>query len=122
MIGQFYFPSGKVVACDALRIHDPQAYEQEITPGNYSVELNIADIERPKDRRVSPAVLRITPGAPVDWKVATLPGKILTKLGEGYLYSYGFDSGTGSFMDIGAAKLLERECAKKDTLARSSLS
>ncbi|HEY0069374.1 MAG TPA: DUF4241 domain-containing protein [Chloroflexia bacterium] len=103
--------SGKVVACDPFTVYEGVLpFDLEVEPGRYPVVLSIAHVEATGDQRVAYAMLQFGEGAPVRWELATWPGKSLDDLGEGEVFGYGVDAGTGSFMDeVAAQKLAQNE-------------
>ncbi|MDQ3929552.1 MAG: DUF4241 domain-containing protein, partial [Chloroflexota bacterium] len=103
--------SGRVVACDPFTVYEGVLpFDLEVEPGRYPVILSIAHVEENGDQRVAYAMLRFGEGRPVRWELATWPGKGLADLGEGEVFGYGVDAGTGSFMDeIAAQKLTHDE-------------
>ncbi|MDQ5824735.1 MAG: DUF4241 domain-containing protein [Chloroflexota bacterium] len=109
-IADLVIVSGKVVACDPFTIYeDVLPFDLKVAPGRYPVVLSIAHVEENNDQRVAYAMLRFGEGQPVRWELATWPGKGLADLGEGEVFGYGVDAGTGSFMDEVAARKLTHD-------------
>ncbi len=102
--------SGKVVGCDPFTVYEGVLpFDVEVAPGRYPVVLSIAHVEENGDQRVAYAMLKLGEGEPVRWELATWPGKGLADLGEGEVFGYGVDAGTGSFMDEVAAQKLAQD-------------
>jgi hypothetical protein len=92
--GELAVSSGRIVACDAFVFHD-QALSKKVAPGKYPVILSVACFTN--DQRVACAMLRISEKRVAKWTFG---------------YSYGVDSGTGSFMDRDAARLYEAKVTR----------
>jgi hypothetical protein len=84
-------------------------FDVEVEPGRYPVVLSIAHVLDNGDQRVAYAMLRLGEGQPVRWELATWPGRGLADLGEGEVFGYPVDAGTGSFMDEAAARKLAQD-------------
>lgn len=103
--GELVLTTGRVVACDPLTAPETEPFTVALAPGTYPVSLALAHFED-GDRRVAGALLAAGAGPVVRWELALLPGDDPAELGEGEIYGYGVDSGTGCFMDAEAASLL----------------
>jgi hypothetical protein len=100
-IGDLDLPTGAIIACDPL-VSDP-TLSRKVEPGRYPVSL----LEAPG--RVATAVLRFSPGAPVRWELATVPGEDVAALKGDEVYGYPVDAGLASFMDKTAIVLMSDE-------------
>ena len=120
-IADLVIVSGKVVACDPFTVYEGVLpFDREVAPGRYPVVLSIAHVEENRDQRVAYAMLMLGEGRPVRWELATWPGKGLSDLGEGEVFGYGVDAGTGSFMDEVAAQKLAQDEDLIDRLLEDS--
>lgn len=102
-IGELILTSGKLLAWDLLMGPDERYYfKKSLKPGRYPIILSVADFQPAMGTRVACAMLRISEEPAVKWEVAAIndPGTE----GEGEIYAYGVDSGTGCFMDLDAAQ------------------
>jgi len=103
-IGHLILTSGKLLPWDLLMIPDDRyCLKRTLNPGHYPVLLSVAKFAPVGDTRVACAMLRIGEGAPVRWEVALVN---TPNPDGGERYSYGVDSGTGSFMDADVADTL----------------
>jgi hypothetical protein len=111
--GELVVTSGRVVACDPLT--DPEAgpFARAVPPGRHPVVLSVAHFED-GDQRVAAAVVRFADARAARWELALLPGQDAGELGEGEVFGYGVDSGTGCFMDEEAAQGLLRKLDESD--------
>lgn len=100
-IGDLDLPTGAIIACDPL-VSDP-TLSRKVEPGRYPVSLLEAR------GRVATAVLRFSPGAPVRWELATVPGEDVAALKGDEVYGYPVDAGLASFMDKTAIVLMSDE-------------
>ncbi|HET6313899.1 MAG TPA: DUF4241 domain-containing protein [Chloroflexia bacterium] len=109
-LGHLVVASGKVVGCDPFTVYEGVLpFDVEVEPGRYPVVLSIAHVEENGDQRVAYAMLSLGEGRPVRWELATWPGRGLADLGEGEVFGYPVDAGTGSFMDEVAARMLAQD-------------
>lgn len=102
-IGKLILTSGKVLAWDLLMGPDERySFKKSLKPGSYPVVLSVAHFHPTGESRIACATLRISEEQVVNWKLASIndPGNEP----NGELDNYGVDSGTGSFMDVDAAK------------------
>jgi len=100
-IGELVVPSGKIIACDPLIGPDTRYYfKKTIEPGHYPVIVSVADFQPHADTRIACAMLRISDGTPVRWESAFINEK-------DDRITYGVDAGTGCFVDLDAAQILE---------------
>jgi hypothetical protein len=105
-IGNLAVTSGKLIACDPLLEPDLKGYFAKIIPpGQYPVILSIAELQPRNETRIAYAMLRLNQAPIVKWELAVINGQH-PRESEGEIYGYGVDSGTGSFMDWDAAKIL----------------
>jgi hypothetical protein len=63
------------------------------------------------DQRIAAARLRFTHHAAEWWDLALLPDQDMSELESDQFFGYAVDSGTGSFMDLRAAKKLDKRMA-----------
>jgi len=104
-IGELILTSGKLVACDLLIVPDDRYFIKErLNPGRYPVFVSVADFYPAGDTRIACAALCISGESTIKWKVATINEPDSEQ--EEERYSYGVDSGTGSFMDVDAAQII----------------
>ncbi len=103
-IGQLELPTGEIMACDPLVTGDDwPALSRKVKPGSYPVSLFEAQ------GRVAAAFLRLRPGMPVRWELATLPDQDVSTLKDDEMFGYPVDAGLGSFMDKTAMALMSAE-------------
>jgi hypothetical protein len=105
-IGILAVPSGRIVACDPFLLWKPVALALETPTGSFPVRLFIIHYED-GDQRIAAARLEFTGGAPDRWEMAVMHGQDVSTLEADHIFGYAVDSGTGSFMDLKAAKQLE---------------
>jgi hypothetical protein len=98
--------SGQIVGRDPLIAYSVPAFSRRVAPGRYPVILTLAEFES-GERRVTFATVQFSPHPPIRWEMATRPGEDPTSLGEDDIFGYGVDSGTGSFMDQDAARVID---------------
>ena len=105
-IGELILTSGQILGCDPLMGPDTRyAFKTNVAPGRYPVVLSVADFQPIGDMRVACAAVRLSDGLPTRWEIATInePNPLQS---EGRT-AYGVDAGTGSFLDLDAARILE---------------
>jgi hypothetical protein len=109
--GRVRLTSGHVVATDPLVNIESPGFTVAFPPGSYPVTLALVDGD------ISHALVRISDERPVRWEQALQPGE---NPKPGQLLGYPVDSGTGSYMDEEAARMVERRqndasawCAKR---------
>lgn len=100
-MGLLEVPTGAIVVADPLVTPDRDALERRIKPGRYPVVLYQAQGSN------ALAMLRIAPGNPVRWELATLAGQDVSTLKDDEIFGYPVDAGTGSFFDKTAWPLME---------------
>lgn len=94
-IADITIASGKVVACDGF-VFDSHPLKAEFPTGKFPVCLAVAQFTN--DQRVACATVRFGTNPAVRWE---------------FCGSYGVDSGTGCYMDVQAAKLLEKRMERE---------
>lgn len=105
-LGEINLPTGKIVACDPLVCPEELPFSKQVKAGRYPVTLYIHCID--DDKRVGFAKLTFSDKLPSRFELAVNEEQNLEELKEGYIFGYGVDSGTGSFMDEkAAAKVVE---------------
>ncbi|HEX8177209.1 MAG TPA: DUF4241 domain-containing protein [Pyrinomonadaceae bacterium] len=105
-IGELIVPSGEIIACDPLIGPDTRYYfKKTVTPGHYPVIVSVANFQPSGESRFACAMLRISDKSPVRWEVASI-NEPNTNQTEDRI-SYSVDAGTGCFMDLDAAQVLE---------------
>ena len=104
-VGHLVTPTGKIVACDPLVFPETSAFTVQLSPGRYPVILSVAHFDR--DQRVAYASILIKEGRVHHWEMALLPDQDVGSLEPGEVFCYGVDSGTGSFMDSTASRILD---------------
>ena len=103
-IGDLILTSGRLLPWDLLMIPDERyCLKTALNPGHYPVVLAVARIRPVHDTRIACAQLRISEETPVRWQAALVNE---TNPDGSVRYSYGVDSGTGSFMDVEVARVL----------------
>jgi hypothetical protein len=111
-VGGLTLSSGQIVAEDPLTTDGPQAFTVTVAPGTYPVLLSVDD----REGRNAFALLQLGPGRPTRWELALQPGE---HPGPDETVGYGVDAGTGCYMDLDTARLLEaREQAEIDRKIR----
>jgi hypothetical protein len=113
-IGEIALPSGQVVACDPIHLHDLDPFLQQVPPGSYPVVLSIARASGSEVQRVALAMLRISGEMPVRWQVAVKARPNGDKTTKDQSNGYEVDVGLGSFMDLEAARLLQANMEADD--------
>ena len=110
-LGDVELPTGRIVASDPLVQPERPALERPVKPGRYPVRLYEAY------RRVALAELRLAPGKPVRWEIATLPGQNPAELKDDEIFGYPVDAGLGCYMDASALPLMDArlDLVKKQT-------
>ena len=103
--GELTVTSGRVVACDPLAAPETEPFTKVVPSGTFPVTLSVAHFED-GDRRVAGALVRFGDGAPASWELALHPGEDPSELGEGEVFGYPVDTGTGCFMDDETARLV----------------
>ena len=111
IIGDLVLPSGQLVACDPFVVPDTPPFKLSIPRGKFPVALSIAHIKT--DQRVAFATLRLAQTLPISWEMLTIADQELSTLGEGELFGYGVDSGTGCFMDESTCRALAERMAQQ---------
>lgn len=72
-VGDLELPSGRLVAFDPLVAPETEPFERAVEPGNYPVELVLAEM-RDEDQ-LAYAVVRFSDSVAMRWKVATIDGE-----------------------------------------------
>jgi hypothetical protein len=98
-------PTGRVVACDPFTSPDAEPFAREVPAGAYPVTLSVAHFDD-GDERVAAAMVRFAGREAVTWEMALTAEDDPAELGEGEIFGYGVDSGSGCFMDEAAAESL----------------
>jgi hypothetical protein len=111
-VGKLDVPTGRLVACDPLVFPETQPFRRRVPPGRYSVILSIAHIPPAEgkgtaDQRIACAMLCLGRRVPRRWQMAVQTGQRLRGLKPNEFYGYPVDSGTGCFMDLKAARVLD---------------
>jgi hypothetical protein len=112
-IGELIVPSGEIIACDPLIGPDTRYYfKKTIKPGIYPVIVSVADFQPSGHISIACAVLRISDEKPIRWEPAFIyepnPNRTDDRI------TYGVDAGTGCFMDLDAAQILEELTSDED--------
>jgi hypothetical protein len=109
--GRVRLTTGHVVATDPLVNIEARGFTTALPPGQYPVTFALVDGD------IAFALLRITDERPARWEQALQPGE---NPKPGQLLGYPVDSGTGSYLDDAAARLIEKRqndagawCAKR---------
>lgn len=104
-VGKLVLTSGKLLAWDLLMVPDDRyCLKKTLRPGRYPVYVSVAEFHPDGDTRVACAMLRISEEPTVRWEAAAVNEPDPEQTEE--RYSYGVDSGTGSFMDVDVAQIL----------------
>lgn len=100
--GRVSLPTGQIVACDPLTTERCPPFIQTVLPGRYAVDLALV---RSADAAESVAMARVkfTSRQPAVWVMALRKGENPGALASGDYFGYRSESGTGAFMDAGAA-------------------
>lgn len=107
--GRLRLPSGRLVACEPWASFDDEAgnfaFTQDVEPGEYPVELVIADFHDPGNPQgnthfsvVAGARLVVRTEPAATWRMALRPGEDDADLPEGGFFGYPVDGGMGSFV------------------------
>ncbi|MDX8467818.1 DUF4241 domain-containing protein [Mesorhizobium sp. VK23B] len=107
-IGELELPTGEIVACDPLitGLGRP-AFSRKVKPGRYPVTLLQAQ------GRIAAAVLRFSPGLPVQWELATFA----RDRPSAYEFEFIVDDAVASFMDKSVLTLMSDPEELDDYLA-----
>lgn len=106
-IGEIILTSGNLLAWDLLMIPDERySLKKALEPGRYPVVVSVAEFRPVGDTRIACAMLRVSEEPAVRWEPAAFNEPDINQTEE--LFSYGVDSGTGSFMDVDVARALAR--------------
>lgn len=101
-IGELILTSGQLLACDPGIIDIRYPFTKQLTPNRYPVLLSLAGFKETGERYIACAMLQITQEKPIRWELAVnIPNYPIKYQG------YSVDSGTGCFMDLDAARILE---------------
>jgi len=104
-VGKLVLTTGKVLAWDLLMVPDDRySFKRTLKPGRYPVYVSVAEFHPGGEARVACATLRISDEPTVRWEAAAINEPDPEQTEE--RYSYGVDSGTGSFMDVEVAQVL----------------
>jgi len=111
-VADLHLGSGRILAGDPLT-GSGSVLAQQVSPGDYPVEIAVARSPGGQDERVAAARIRFRHGVVVTWELAVPAGKSLADLPEEDTYGYGVDTGMGSFMDaeVASAQNADREAA-----------
>lgn len=105
-IGELVLTSGRLIACDPLTAPDTRYhFEKTIKPGRYPVVASVAEFRPGGDTRFACVMLRISDGTPVRWEAALINEPGPDRSGD--RSAYGVDAGTGCFMDLDFARIIE---------------
>jgi hypothetical protein len=104
-IGNVVLPDGKIVVADAFAGADRSPLAQTVPPGEYPVVLSLITYPDSPYEAVAAALLRLAPGEPVTWRLATIPGQDVAALGADEFFGYPVDSGTALFASPAGARL-----------------
>ena len=97
-VGSVRLPSGKLCACDPITsAYDAVAFERQVAPGTYPVDVFVAEFEDNDDQRVAAALVHLASARADDWEDALWPGQDASTLGADGFYGYPVDAGTGCF-------------------------
>jgi hypothetical protein len=106
IIGELVLTSGTLLPWDLLMIPDYRyCLQRTVAPGNYPVVLSVANFNPAADTRVAAAAVKLNNAIPVRWEPALVKEP---NPDDSDRFSYGVDSGTGSFMDTDVARILAR--------------
>lgn len=107
-MGMLEVPTGAIVTADPLVTPERDPLERKLIPGRYPVVLFQAH------GRNALAMLRVAPGNPVNWELATIPGQDVSTLKDDEIFGYPVDAGTGSFFDKSAWPLMEERQRREE--------
>ena len=96
-IGKIKVESGKLIACDPIRIHDALPFTQIFPRGEFFVHLALAKTN--KYERVAFSRIRFSNNPVVKWEFALLDGQRPISIKDTGIYCYGVDGGSGVFID-----------------------
>ena len=103
-----HFPTGKIVANDPCICFENDPYTVTVKPGTYPISISVASFNT--DNRVALAMVCFSEKKPVKWELALTEHDDLSKLDKSdSFFGYGVDSGTGGFMDLQTAKLIDEK-------------
>jgi hypothetical protein len=105
-IGELILTSGRIIACDPLMGPDTRYYfKKTIEPGRYPVIVSVANFQSSGETHIACAMLRISDRTPVRWEAAFI-NEPNPKRADDQVF-YGVDAGTGCFVDLDAAQILD---------------
>jgi len=100
--GDLVLTSGELLPWDLLIVPDARySLKRTVTPGRYPVVLAVANFRPSGDTRIACAKLQFGAKPPVRWEAALVKQ---SNPDASDRFSYGVDSGTGSFMDTDVAR------------------
>ena len=102
---ELVLPTGRLVACDPFTSPDEEPFARELPAGSFPVVLSVAHFDD-GDQRVAAAMVRFGGREAVSWEMALVDEDDPAQLGEGEIFGYAVESGTGCFMDAEAAESL----------------
>jgi hypothetical protein len=103
--GELVLTTGRAVACDPFTSPDEEPFTRELPTGSFPVVLSVAHFDD-GDQRVAAAMVRFADALAVRWEMALVGEDDPSELGEGEIFGYAVESGTGCFMDVEAAESL----------------
>ena len=104
-IAELILTSGKLLAWDLFMTPDDDYFfKKSLTPGRYPVVISVANFHPSGEKRIACAMVLISKRQTVRWELAAVNNPDMESNED--IDHYGVDSGTGSFMDIDAAKIL----------------
>jgi hypothetical protein len=104
-IGSLALPDGRIVVADAFAGADRAPLAQTVPPGEYPAVLSLITYPGSPYETIAAALLRLAPGEPVTWQLATIPGQDVATLAEDEFFGYPVDSGTALFASPAGARL-----------------
>jgi hypothetical protein len=100
--GELVLPTGRVVGAD-MAFFSNEPFTRRLPPGRYPVSWLSSARDPDLGGDVAAAMIRVTPGDPVSWEMALVPGQDPGTLKPGEVFGYPVDSGTGVFASVEAA-------------------
>jgi hypothetical protein len=108
-IGELNLASGRLVVADPFLVRGEETpLDLAIAPGRYPVDIAVADTGK-GGHRVALARLLLSQAPPVRWSMAVTAGEDVRTLKGDQVFGFGVDTGTGAFLDAGAARWIGQQ-------------
>jgi hypothetical protein len=112
--GTLIITSGVIKAADPFLLTEDAGFIQNVLPGRHPVRFAHPRVHGEFGGRIAFARVDFAVKPVAYWQMAQVPGQDASTLKPGYIFGYGVDAGTGSFMDQAAAKEMLAKLADSD--------